>query len=267
MIKTRIADHIAWLTLDRADARNALDEGFWRELPQIVQQLDEDPAVRVVVLAAEGTLFCAGLDLGLFGKILHPAGEPGRANEWFYRLLRGMQRSIEALAALRKPVLAVVQGGCLGGGLDLIAAADVRYATADAYFQIQEINVGLVADLGSLQRLPNLMPDGLVRELAYTGRRLSADEALRAGLVTAVLPDHAAALAHAEATARSIAEKSPLAITGSKAVLNHARDHSIADGLDYVAAWNAGLLSHADLKAGIAAVKAKKPAAYDDLLP
>src|SRR5690606_21742991 len=108
-----------------------------------------------------------------------------------------------------KPVLAVVQGGCLGGGLDLVAVADVRYATADAYFQIQEINVGIVADLGSLQRLPKLMPDGLVRELAYTGRRLNADEALKAGLVTAVLPDHAAALKHAETMANTIAAQSP----------------------------------------------------------
>jgi enoyl-CoA hydratase len=267
MIKTRITDHVAWLTLARPEARNALDEGFWRDLPQIVQQLDDDTSVRVVVLAAEGPLFCAGLDLSLFGKILHQPGEPSRENERFYRLLRGLQHSVNLLATSRKPVLAVVQGGCLGGGLDLIAAADVRYATADAYFQIQEINVGLVADLGSLQRLPKLMPDGLVRELAYTGRRLGADEALRAGFVTAVLPDHAAGLKHAEDVASSIAAQSPLAVTGSKAVLNHARDHSIADGLDYVAAWNAGLLSHADLAAGIAAVKARKPASYDDLLP
>lgn len=267
MITLRIADHIGWLMLERPQARNALDDGFWRDLPRHVEQLENNSAVRVVILAAAGPFFCAGLDLGLFGMILDQPSEPGRANERFRRIVRQLQQSLDALANLRKPVIAVIQGGCLGGGLDLAAAADVRFATADAYFQIQEINVGLVADLGSLQRLPKLMPDGLVRELAYTGRRLMADEALRAGFISAVLADHATALAKAQAIAKTIAEKSPLAIMGSKAVLNHARDHSIADGLEYVATWNAGLLSHADLKAGIAAAREKTSAAYDDLLP
>jgi enoyl-CoA hydratase len=163
------------------------------------------------------------------------------------------------------PVIVVTQGGCIGGGVDLVTACDIRICSSEAYFTIQEINVGIVADVGTLQRIPHLLPQGLIRELAYTGRKFPAAEALRYGFVNRVEDTHADALAAAEVMAREICAKSPLAITGIKQVLNYSREHSIADGLEYVAVWNAGMLQGEDMKEAVKAQMARLSATYANL--
>ena len=162
-------------------------------------------------------------------------------------------------------MIACVQGGCIGGGVDLVTACDLRVGTADCFFTVQEVNIAIVADVGTLQRIPHLLPQGLIRELAYTGRRFGAEEAARHGFLNRVEADHAAALASAQALAGEIAAKSPLAITGIKAVLNHGRDATIAQGLDYVATWNAGMLQGGDVPEAIRAQVAKGTAVFADL--
>ncbi len=259
---------IACVELSRPDAANAMDAAFWRALPHTMQALAERSDVRVVVLSGAGRHFCAGLDLSFFAQLQSPEdAEPARARLRLRAVVRALQRSIQSVADCPVPVLAAVHGACLGGGLDLIAACDVRYCTADAFFGIHEINLGLVADLGSLQRLPHLMSDGLFRELAYTGRRLKADEALAAGLITRVHADRAALMDGVRSVARDIAARSPLAVTGTKITLDRARGREIADGLEQVATWNAAMLSSADLTAGLTAQMAKTIPDYPELLP
>jgi enoyl-CoA hydratase len=177
------------------------------------------------------------------------------------------QESFNVIEACRVPVLAAIQGGCVGGGVDLVTACDMRYCTTDAFFCIQEINIGMVADVGTLQRLPHLIPAGMVRELAYTGRRFKATEARAAGLVNEVYADQAAMLDAVRGIAREIAAKSPLAVHGTKAVLQYTRDHTVADGLDYIAVWNAGMLLTEDMAEQMQANQEKRPAKFADLLP
>ncbi len=165
------------------------------------------------------------------------------------------------------PVLAAIQGGCIGGGVDLISACDIRYCSDDAFFCIQEINIGMTADVGTFPRLPQLIPQGVVRELAFTGRRLTARESLDVGLVNRVFPSHDALVAGVLEVARAIAERSPLAVWGSKEMLNYARDHSLADGLDYIATWQTGMFQPTDMLEAFAAKSEGRPPAYPDLLP
>lgn len=265
MLKTTVDNAVAHVVLSRAKSRNALGEEFWRDFPALIAKWDDDPGVRVIVISGAGPHFCSGIDLGYLSKLMPKSNDPARGNEQLRRRIRTLQQALDVLATTRKPVIAAVHGACMGAGLDLAAAADMRYAAADAFFQIHEVNIGMVADLGSLQRMPRQLPDGMVRELAFTGRRMVADEALRLGFVNTVLADADATLDHALSVAREIAEKSPLAVAGSKAVLNHARGHSVADGLDYVATWNAGLLSFEDVaKGGEASLKRTK-ADFSDL--
>ena len=266
MLKSTIKDRVATILLARPEARNALDAGFWRDFPALIRQLDADPAVRVIVIAGEGPHFCSGIDLAYLTSLMTQADDPARANEHMRRNIIELQLAFDVLNSIRKPVLTVIHGACMGGGLDLIAAADMRYAAKDAFFQIHEINIGIVADLGSLQRLRHQLPDGILRELAFSGRRMSAEEAYHLGFVTGLLPDAASALDHALSVAREIAEKSPLAVAGTKAVLNHARDHSVAAGLDYVATWNAGMLSFKDAAKGAEASLGRSTAKFSDLL-
>lgn len=266
MLNCKIEDHIASVTLARAEVRNALNAAFWRDFPALMRSLDDNPAVRAVVIAGEGPHFCAGIDLGYLRSLMPGAADAARGNEKMRRQLIELQAALSVMTTLRKPVLAAVHGACMGAGLDLVAAADMRYAATDAFFQIHETNIGMVADLGALQRLPKQIPDGLVRELAFTGRRLGAEEARACGFVNAVLPDAAAALDHAMKVAREIAEKSPLAVAGTKTVLNHAREHTVAEGLEYVATWNAGQLSFQDVAMGAAASLKRVKAKFSDLL-
>lgn len=265
-IELELADGVLEAKLNRPERANALDDALWQELRTLFDWADATPSVRVVILAGAGAHFCAGIDLamlaGVMARIAHP--DEARSREALRRLIADLQDCLSAAERCRKPVLAAIQGACLGGGLDLACCCDLRYASVDARFAVREIDLGMVADVGTLQRLPRLIPPGIARELAYTGREFAADEALRHGFVNGVLSDVDSLLAKVRETARSIAGKSPLAIRGSKEVLNYSRDHSVADGLAHVAAWNAAMLLSADLREATAAARERRAPRFAD---
>lgn len=254
---------IATVTLNRPDKANAMNAPMWDELQAAFEFCDADDRIRVVILSGHGKHFCAGIDLDMLTG-LKAAGEPARASEQLRQQILRLQRNLSAIADCRKPVIAAIQGACVGGGLDIVSCADLRYASSDARFSIKEIDVGLVADVGSLQRLPRLIGDGLLRELAYTGRMMGADESLAAGLVSGVLEDHEQLTARVREVANTIAAKSPLAIRGVKQTLAYGRDHGLADSLDYVATWNSAMLSFDDVQAAIEATRQGTVARFDD---
>jgi len=254
------------VSLNRPDKANAMDWAMWQELRRAMQWADAEPTVRAVILRGEGANFTAGIDLammaGLQGQIADPC--EARMRENLHRLILELQDTLTSLERCRKPVLAAVHGACLGGGIDLICCADMRYCSADAHFAIKEIDIGMVADVGTLQRLPKLIgSQGLVRELAYTGRRVDAAEAQAVGLVNRVFESRAALEAGVQELALRIATKSPLGIRGTKQALNYARDHSVADGLQQIASWNAGMLLSDDLMAAMMAGRGKTPTFAD----
>jgi enoyl-CoA hydratase len=279
---------VAHLRMSRPEAMNTMTPAFWRELPALVNELSDGGEARVIVLSSTGRHFTAGMDLAVFqggglglgasaegarsegGARAKSTGvneEPGRARSRTRQAALLFQESFNALERARVPVLAAIQGGCVGGGVDLISACDVRYCTADAFFCIQEINLGLTADVGTLQRLPKLIPAGIVRELAYTGRRMAAQRAKEVGLVNEVYPAQEAMLADVLAIAAEIAEKSPLAIWGTKQMLNYARDHSVEDGLEYVATWQAGMFFGTDMAEAFRAKAEKRKPVFPDIPP
>jgi len=219
----------------------------------------------VAILAGNGKHFCAGLDLAMFQTFFEGAeSDPARTSEKMRLLLLQLQGNLTAIERCRKPVLAAIHYTCVGGGIDMTCCADMRYCTEDAYFAIKEIDLGMAADVGTLQRLPRLIGDGMVRELAYTGRRMDAQEARDVGYVNRVFPDRDTMLEEVSAIARNIAAKSPLAVRSSKEMLLYMRDHTVADGLNYIATWNAGLLSTADLLKTVEAQATGGTIEYDD---
>ena len=253
--------HVAEVTLLGPNKGNAMGPDFWAELPQIFNQLDADPEVRAVVLAGSGKHFSFGLDLAAMGGEFAPllADKAFAApRTTFHDTIKRMQASITAVAECRKPVIAAVQGWCIGGGVDLIAAVDVRYASADAKFSIREAKVAIVADMGSLHRLPAIIGEGHLRELTFTGKDIDAARAEKIGLVNDVFADVDAALEAARTTAREIAANPPLVVQGAKDVLGRERAAIVADGLRYVAAWNAAFLPSEDLTEAIQAVFEKR---------
>ena len=258
---------VARLRLTRPEASNALDMDFWRRFGPELKALDATGEVRALVLSGDGRNFCAGMDISVFsgGAILN-TDTPGD-RQAFHQTARDLQDTLTTLEKVRFPVIAAVQGACVGGGLDLIAACDIRLASADAYFRVEEINIGMMADIGSLQRLPRLMPEGVVRELAYTGSTLTSERAERLGFVNAVLPDAEAVLAAALDMAGRIATRAPLAVSGSKAALNYARDHTVAEGLEWVAVMQGSLWSPADVMAAIQARMARTEGEFAPLSP
>ena len=260
---------VAHLVLNRPHSFNSMVRAFWNELPEIVDGLSAAGATRCLVISSTGRHFSSGMDLSVFaeGGVAAAGADRATAAEKFRLDVRRLQRSFSCLEEARFPVVAAVQGGVIGGAVDMTTACDIRYATADAFFQIQEINIGMTADVGTFPRLCKLMPEGMVRELAYTGRRFLADEALRLGLVNAVFPDAAACTAHALSVAREIAAKPPVAVTGSKVMITYARDHSTADALDYVGVWNASMLSPEHMGEAMGARAQKRAAAFPDLAP
>lgn len=266
-LRLEVADKIARVTLNRPQALNTMNGAFWTDMIEAFDAIAADGSVRAVVLASTGKHFTAGLDLKWAAEdgLASRGGETARNREALRRKVKRMQETFNVIDRCRVPVIAVVHGGCIGGGVDLVTACDIRIAAADAFFTIQEINVGIVADVGTLQRIPHLLPQGLVRELAYTGRRFAADEALRFGFVNSVHDGHEAAVEAAVAMAREIASKSPMAIAGVKQVLNHGRGRTIDDGLEYVAVWNAAMLPGEDMDVAVKAQMTRQPAEFQDL--
>jgi enoyl-CoA hydratase len=261
-----VQDQVAEIRFGDPARRNALGRAFWQTLPNLMAEIEASPEVRTLIIRSEGPHFCSGIDLDYLKSLLPEGGaDPARDREKLRREIITLQDVINGVARCRVPVIAVVQGACMGGGLDLIAATDMVYASADAGFTIQETNIGLAADLGSLQRLPHRMNAGLLSELAYTGRTMSADEALSCGLVASVHQDQDAALAHARTVAATIAAKSPMAILGTKRALTMTGADEIARGLDDIATWNAGLLSFADIETALAAIARKEKPDFQDL--
>jgi enoyl-CoA hydratase len=222
-----------------------------------------------MVLASTGRHFSAGMDLAVFGG--RPDGDlkagPGRMRANFRSNVLHLQETFSVLEKARMPVLAAIQGGCIGGAVDMVTACDMRYATEDAFFCIQEINIGMTADVGTLQRLPKLIPEGVCRELAYTGRRMPAAEAKAVGLVNEVFADHAALLDGVREVAGTIASKSPLAVYGSKEMITYTRDHSTADSLDHIATWQAGMFQPSEMVESFTARAEKRDGDFEDLLP
>ena len=263
-----IADSVAHVRLNRPDELNTMAPEFWRDLPEIVTGISDDASARVVVISSTGRHFSAGMDLSVFAG-QHGADdvETGRRQARMRSTAKALQWSFTALEKARVPVLAACQGGVIGGAVDLVTACDLRYASADAFFCVQEINLGMTADVGTLQRLGKVVPEGAARELAFTGRRMPAQRAYEVGLVQQVYPDQDALLEGVLATAREIAGKSPLAVWGTKVAMNYARDHAVDDALDQIATWQAGMFQPADMTEAFTAKAERRDPAFPDLLP
>ncbi|MBK8307870.1 MAG: crotonase/enoyl-CoA hydratase family protein [Gammaproteobacteria bacterium] len=255
---------VALVELNRPAKANSMSAAMWSDLDACFRWCDSESAVRVVVLAARGKHFCAGIDLQMFAALDDQQLEAARRAEQRRNTIERLQANLGAIERCRKPVLAAIQHTCIGGGVDMVSCCDMRYCTRDAYFSIKEIELGMVADVGTLQRLPRLIGDGLMRELAYTGRRMNADEAQQSGLVNRVYADREQMLGEVMTIARTIASHSPLAIRGTKEVLLYGRDHSVEEGLRYIANWNAGMLSADDLMRSVAAAGKREDLRYPD---
>jgi len=262
------SDGVAHVRLSRPDQLNSMIPEFWSELPEIIGDISAQGRARVIVISSTGKHFCAGMDLSVFtseNSFTAKDAEVGRLRALLRDNVIHLQGAFTALEEARMPVLAAIQGGCVGGAVDMVTAADCRYATADAWFSIQEIIIGMTADVGTLQRLPKLIPEGVAREYAYTGRRMTAERALEVGLVNGVYPDQDAMVEDVLDIASEIAARSPLAVHGTKEMLNYTRDHSVADGLRYVAAWQSGMFQPADMVESFTAKAEERDPEYDDL--
>jgi len=262
----RLDHHVAEVRLNRPDKSNAMNEAMWQEIRQAFAWIDATPEARVAILSGEGKNFCAGIDLamlaGIRQQIAHTDG--ARSREALRHLILDLQDCLSAIERCRKPVIAAIHGACVGGALDLVTCCDMRYAASDAVFSIREIDLAMVADVGTLQRLPRLIGQGMARELAYTGRNVCTNEAEKLGLINGKF-DSVSELAGAVRTiAQTIAAKSPLAVRGIKDVMNYSRDHTVADGLNYVAGWNAAMLLSTDLDECIAAQREKRIPKFAD---
>jgi len=259
LLKVERDGHIAWLILNRPEKRNALNMAFFPRLSELVAQLDEDPEVRVVVIKAEGRSFSVGMDLAeaSSGDLFAGAGVDDR--ERLRRKIIEMQENVNIIERCRKPVIAAVHGHCVGGGIDIITACDIRIASKDAIFSIAETRIAIIADVGTLQRLPTIIGQGWFRELALTGRFFTAAEALQMGLVTRVCEDRETLYTEARKLAEEIAANSPLTVQGTKDVINYTRDNGVYPGLDYVAQKNAAVLVSEDLMEAFQAFMQKRP--------
>jgi len=257
---------VAIVRLNRPDKLNAMNLAMWNDLRSAFQFLDGLPEARAIVLEGEGRGFTAGIDLqmmmGLGSQIQNDCD--GRMRESLRRIILDLQDCLSSLERCRKPVLAAVHGACVGGGIDLICCADMRYCSADAWFSIKEIDIGMTADVGTLQRLPKLIGDGMARELAYTARKVDAAEAREIRLVNRVFDTPDTLREGVRAIAAEIATKAPLAVRGVKEMITYARDHSVADGLNYIATWNAAMLMSADLQAAMMAGMSKTKPVFKD---
>ena len=262
-----IEKNIANIILSRPEQLNSMSRKFWVELPEILEEVNRNSEIRVLIISSTGKHFCAGMDLSAFDNGVanipkEKRPDNARIGEALYRSARELQEYISKLEKIRVPVIAAIHGGCIGGAVDLVTACDIRLATTDAFFCIQEINIGMAADVGTLQRLPRIIPDSKMRELAYTGRRMLADEAKESGLVSDVYNSQEEMVNAAKEMANEIAKKSPIAIYGLKALMNYSRDHTISDSLDFNALWSGAMLSQRDMKEAIKAFVEKREATF-----
>ncbi len=257
---------VARVRLDRPASANAMNRAMWFELRDTFRDLDADRSVRVVVLSGNGKHFCSGIDLEMLAELNTVGGDESRGHgaDDLRALILDLQDCITAVERCRKPVIAAVHGACVGGGLDLAVACDLRYASADARFVLKEVDLGLAADVGVLQRLPRIVGEGVAREMAYTCRAVSGTEAASLRLVNEALDDADALRERVDALATELAAKSPLALRGTKYAITYARDHTIADGLEQIATWNGGQLLSADLQEAVTAFSEKRPGTYRD---
>lgn len=264
VITIDIADHIATVWLDRPEKRNAMGHAFWRDLPSAMVAVSENAHVRVVVLAARGPAFTVGLDLIEFANINIGGDQPSPATKAnaAYREIKRLQAALTSVAECRKPVIAAIHGYCLGGGIDLITAADIRLASSDATFSVRETKIAIVADVGTLQRLPNILAPGHVAELAYTGKDIDAHRAEKIGLVNDVFDDVDALHKAARTMALEIAANPPMTVEGVKHILAANEGRSVEEALDYVALYNASHLTSNDLMEAMAAYAQKRPPNY-----
>ncbi|HSV52713.1 MAG TPA: enoyl-CoA hydratase-related protein [Burkholderiaceae bacterium] len=260
-----VTDHVAHLVLNRPEAMNTMHPTFWRELDEVLSTLHREGKARALVISSTGKHFSAGMALETFGGEIAMDDSCAEGRAAIFDLLTDMQATFTKLETLRIPVIAAIQGGCIGGAVDMVTACCIRYATADAFFCIQEINIGMVADVGTLQRLPKLIPLGVVKELAYTGRRLGAQRALALGLVNEVFDSPEALLAAALQCAKEIAAKPPVAIWGTKQVIHYARDHSVDDALKQMGWVQGAIWSNAHVREAVVAMKEKRAGDFPDL--
>ena len=250
-LKIDIESSIAEINLNRPEKSNALDEELWFSLGDCFRKLDENEDVRVCILKGVGSNFSSGIDIKFLQSIGVEADKincEGRKREFLRNKILKLQLAFNQLEKCSKPIIAAIHGACIGGGLDLICACDMRFSTFDAFFQIKEIDFGFAADVGTLQRLPKLIPQGVVHELAYTGRKFFGKEAYKLGLVNNCYADQKTMIPSVREIAKQIANKSPLGIRGVKEILLHSRDNTVADGLKYVATWNSAMLLSSDLE-------------------
>jgi enoyl-CoA hydratase len=264
-LQLNIQNHIAHVKINRPEKANALDQTAWNEIETLFNELDENDDVRVVVIeGGESKHFCAGIDLSLLMSVSqNDVTCEARRREQIRKDVLKLQAPINAIENCSKPVLAAIHGGCIGGGIDVVVACDMRYCTDDAYFTIKEIDMGMVADLGTLQRLPKLIGEGMVREMAFTGRNVAGTESEKIGMVNRSFTDKETMLHEVMKIAETIAAKSPVSIRGTKHILLHTRDHSVADGLNYIATWNAAMLLSNDLQEAFAAKMEKREAKFE----
>ncbi len=268
-----ITDQIAHVRMIRPEKRNSMNPAFWEELPEIIKDIDHNVRARVIVISSTGPHFCSGLDISSFTSgASAPAldDEARRQNRIargadFYQSCLRSQDSISSVENCRIPVLVAVQGGAIGGGVDLATACDIRYACAGAFFTVYEINIGMTADVGTFPRLVKLIPEGIVREMCYTGRRMSAEEAKQVGLVNEVYADQETMIENVMVVAREIASKAPLAVHGCKRMITYARDHNTLDGLDYISIWNASMLQPEEMSEAILSSRADRSGNFVDL--
>ena len=257
---------VAVVDFARPDKANAFDLVMWRELRAAMVWVDETPAARVVILRGSGEHFTAGIDLSVLAGLRSQIADgcTARASEKLRRLILDLQAVISSIERCRKPVIAAIHGACLGGGVDIATACDIRHCSADAVFSVKEVDVGMTADLGTLQRLPKLVGEGMARELAYSGRNVRGEEAFSIGLVSRCYPTPTELVAGTNELAATIAAKSPLAVRGCKEMITYARDHALADSLNHIATWNAAMLISVDLEEAINAARERRRPVFPD---
>lgn len=264
--KVETENKIARVAFNRPEKANAMNMEAWTEMQSIFETLSVANNVRVIILYGEGKHFCSGIDLELLMSVSGLLDVPcqGKRGEKVRELILILQRTITAIEKCTKPVLAAIHSGCIGGGVDIATACDMRYCTEDAYFNIKEIDLGMVADIGTLQRLPKIISPGLAAEMAYTGRKVSGTEAKGIGLVNNCYASKEEMMGNVMQIAETIAAKSPVSIRGTKDILHYTRDHSVEDALNYISVWNAGMLLSNDLKEAFMSAMQKRRPEFED---